>query len=49
MSNPFYEMGKAAVEMALELIESNAPTVPSRVFQQELVVRDSTSATRLKP
>jgi len=42
MRTPFYEMGKAAVEMALELINGNLLSVPSRVFSQELVVRDST-------
>jgi len=42
MRTPFYEMGKAAVEMALEMINGNLQSVPSKVFSQELVVRDST-------
>ena len=42
MRTPFYEMGKAAVEMALELINGKVQKVPARVFTQELVVRDST-------
>ena len=42
MRIPFYEMGKAALEMALELVDGKQPTVPSRGFSQELVVRDST-------
>ena len=42
MRTPFYEMGKAAVEMALDLVNGNLLSVPSRVFTQELVVRDST-------
>ena len=42
MRIPFYEMGKAALEMALELVQGGQPTIPARVFSQELVVRDST-------
>lgn len=42
MRTPFYEMGKAAVEMALELVNENLQKVPARIFSQELVVRDST-------
>jgi LacI family transcriptional regulator len=42
MKTPFYQMGRASVEMALELINSNEKTVPSRVFPVELIVRDST-------
>ena len=43
MRTPFYEMGKAAVEMALELVNGNKQAVPSRIFSQELVVRESTN------
>ncbi|MEX1117189.1 MAG: LacI family DNA-binding transcriptional regulator [Terrimicrobiaceae bacterium] len=43
MRTPFYEMGKAAVEMALELLNGKVQKVPARVFTQELVVRDSTT------
>jgi len=35
-------MGKAALNMALELVEGKQPTLSSQVFSQELVVRDST-------
>ena len=42
MRTPFYEMGKAAVEMALEMVNGNLQSVPARIFPQELVVRDST-------
>ena len=42
MRTPFYEMGKAAVEMALEMVNGNLQSVPARIFPLELVVRDST-------
>ena len=42
MRIPFYEMGKAALEMALELVQEKQTTVPALGFSQELVVRDST-------
>ena len=42
MRIPFYEMGKAAVDMALKLVNGNERTVPSIVFSPELIVRDST-------
>lgn len=42
MRIPFYDMGKVAVEMALALINENQQLTPSKVFSQELVVRDST-------
>ena len=46
MKIPFYEMGKAALEMALELVEGKQASVPARVLSQELVVRDSTVSRR---
>lgn len=38
---PFYEMGAAATEMAIQLV-NRAGTLPSQVFQTHLIVRDST-------
>ncbi len=49
MRTPFYEMGKAAVEMALELVERNTRTIPSRIFTPELVVRGSTGLSSSMP
>lgn len=46
MRTPFYEMGKAAVEMALELVEGDRHAIPSQVFAPELVVRASTQQRR---
>ena len=42
MRNPFYEMGRAAVIMALKLVEGRRKTIPSQVFSQELKIRNST-------
>lgn len=41
MRIPFYEMGRAAAEMALELITKGSEAVPARAFAAELVVRES--------
>lgn len=43
MRIPFYEMGRAAARMALDLVESGQEIAPSRLFQTSLVVRESTS------
>lgn len=43
MRIPFYEMGRAAAEMALDLVEKNLNSLPSKVFRAELIVRESTS------
>jgi LacI family transcriptional regulator len=42
MKLPYYEMGRAAAEMALSLVNSNQKSVPSRSFPPRLIVRDST-------
>lgn len=42
MRNPYYEMGRAAVKMALKLVEGSRKTIPSQVFSQELAIRNST-------
>jgi DNA-binding LacI/PurR family transcriptional regulator len=42
MQIPFYEMGRAAAEMALKLVETNQKFIPSQIFQAKLIVRDST-------
>jgi LacI family transcriptional regulator len=42
MKIPLYDMGRAAVEMALTLVNNNQKTVPSRIFPVELAVRQST-------
>lgn len=42
MKTPFYEMGRAAVEMALELVEEKKNALPSRIFKPQLIVRNST-------
>jgi LacI family transcriptional regulator len=42
MKTPFYEMGRAAVKMALALIDNQQNSVLSKRFPVELVVRDST-------
>jgi len=48
MRNPYYEMGRAAVKMALKLVEESLKTVPSQVFSPELAIRNSTR-NRLEP
>jgi LacI family transcriptional regulator len=42
MKVPFYDMGRAAVDMALNLVEQNIARTPARIFEPELVIRDST-------
>lgn len=42
MQTPFYEMGRAAAEMALELVTKGTESLPAKVFKAELVVRRST-------
>ena len=42
MRVPYYEMGRAAVEMAIQLIDKKEPHIPSIMMNPELVVRDST-------
>lgn len=42
MRIPFYDMGKDAVKMAVELIDGNQKPIQSRIFSPELIVRSST-------
>lgn len=42
MQIPFYEMGRAAAEIALTLIDQKKKSIPARVFKPTLIVRDST-------
>ena len=44
LHTPMAELGRAAVELAIALIEGETPVQPRQVFRPALVVRDSTGA-----
>ena len=49
LRTPMAELGKAAVELAVALMESGSPDQSRQVFRPSLVVRGSTGPVRRSP